>query len=227
MIRKYWKLLFIAAILLFAMCGYLNYFTFENWGIGCEPEPWPEIIVDNWTKPLTEAGYKPAQPVKPDHIPSDKTPPAGEIILHGSGTVAETAEQVEIVAVQTPDGQRWLSGWVDGKQVTWQRLDWVLSPAHDDRSDFSLTLSAAAIDGADFGAGLHWHPVRLMGWDIGPAVTLDINRDLGLQPDWAAVTGRVSRPVLGPVSVEAGAGYRFGQDAGLHLEAGLGLAIGL
>jgi hypothetical protein len=45
-------------------------------------------------------------------------------------------------------------------------------------------------------------------------------------PEWFAVSGHVSR-LYGPVHVGAHVGYRFGQDAGLHLAVCVGVGLDL
>ena len=193
------------------------------------------VIVDTWSKPLQESGYHPARHQKPDHIPADKEPPAGEPILHGTGTVELSGNpgelEVELIGVEAPDGSRWLTGWVkdrDGieRQIVFDRLDW-REPAHDDRSDFSLIASCAWVnDSPDMGLGLAWQPVNALGIDGGFAVSADLNERVTDSPDWCALTIRGSRDV-GVFSLGAGVGYRFGEDSGLHLEGSAGLAVGL
>jgi hypothetical protein len=226
-IRKYWKLLFMAGLILIGIVAYLNYFSWLKWGLGCQPDPWPEVVTDTWTKPLQEAGFKPARPEKPENIPGDKQPPAGEPILHGTGAVEETGEVVELVGVQTPDGKRWLTGWVDGRRVVFDRLDWSELPRHNDHSDLHLLIESAWVgDSPDFGVGVAWEPVHVLGADMGPALTMDLNRDIGQAPDWIALSGRLSRS-FGPLSIGGDAGYRIGEDPGLHLGVSAGLTIAL
>ena len=190
----------------------------------------PVPLVDTWSKPLNDAGYTHAVTTKPQNIPDDKNPPAGEPVLHATGTVTQNGTDdtqigtVELVGVQTPDGRKWLTGWVDGRQIVFDRLDW-WQPAYDDDSDFSLFMETALVSGrADVGVGAGyaiWHPV---GLDLGAAVSFDLNRDLYDTPDWIAVSGRLSRS-YDWFNVGAELGYRFGEDAGVHVGAGVGLNL--
>lgn len=230
-IRKHWKLLFFAVLVVIGVVAYLNYFSWLKWGLGCQPDPWPEVVIDSWTEPMVDHGWKPASPDKPDGIPGDKLPPVeeAEVILHGSGTV-ETASgpvEVKIVGAQTPDGKRWLSGWVDGRQIVFDRLEWPQYPARDDRSDFSLLITSEWVDGGpDFGVGVAWQPIRIAGADLGPAVTVDLNRDLLDSPDWITLSGRLSRS-WGPVSFGGNLGYALGESSGLRAGLSAGLTVGL
>jgi len=225
-ILKHAKQLFIFIILAIFFIGLLNYFAFNHWGIGCRPDPGPvpDVVVDTWSKPLTEAGFKPAEIVKPVHVPDDKVP-AGEPVLYGHGTVDST--EVEVIGVQTPDGGKWVRVIVGGKPVHFDSLQWLEQPTPEQDNDWSVIAECAIIgDGPDFGAGVAWEPVSVLGADMGLAVTADINRDILTAPDWIAVSGRLSRS-WGPVTFGADAGWRMGEDSGLHLGGAVGLTIGL
>jgi len=224
---KRFTYIFFGALIALVAWGYINHWFLNPWGIGCNPHPQePEVIVDTWSKPLNEAGFKPATPEKPDHIPGEKQPPAGEVVLHGSGTVENSGETVEIIGVETPDGKKWLTGWVGDRQISFQHLDWWSETAlHDDGSDMSLIACCAWVDDSpDFGAGIAWQPVNALGIDAGLSISADVNAHLTSAPDWFAAGGRLSYQI-GPFSAGGTVGGRLGQDAGLHLQLDAGVEI--
>lgn len=217
--------LFLPSII---VLGFLLFILRPLFNIGCTPSLPTADIPDTWSKPLSDAGYHPANHHKPENVPEDKQPPAGEVILHGSGTVENSVETVELIGVQTPDGKKWLAGWVGDRRIIFDRLDWQqLEVANCDHSDFRLVACCAWVgDRPDMGLGLAWQPVTILGADIGPEVSFDLNEHITQSPDWFAVSGRLSRS-YGPFETGIGIGYRIGEDSGLHLEGNFGLRIGI
>lgn len=191
----------------------------------------PKVLIDTWSSKLEERGYRQAENKKPDNIPDDKQPPAGEPIVHAIGTVEDST--VEIIAVETPDGNKWLTGWVkdgDGieRQIVFDRLDWWdARPASDDSTDLNLIIETAWVNNqVDVGVGAEyqfWHP---LGADLGAAVTIDLQETITTTPDWLAVSGRLSGSISF-FTLGGNVGWRFGEDSGLHLGASAGLAIDL
>ena len=228
---KHLKTAFIIAILLLAGLAYLNYALFKNFGIGCQPDP-PEIVVDTWSKPLTDAGWKPATDPKPTHDPGEKFPELGAIVpdvgtavLTASGTAQ--GDSIELTVLETIDGQKWLHGSLNGSQVDFGYFWYADTPVHDDRSDFSLLIESAWVgNGPDFGAGLAYEPVQFGPVHGGAFLTCDINRDIASQPDWAAAGVRASVHA-GPFSIGGELGYRLGEESGLHTGVSAGLTVGL
>jgi hypothetical protein len=222
-----WQRLILPALILLLILGVLC----KVESILTRPANSP-VIPDTWSKPLQERGYREAENRKPDNIPDGKEPPAGEPVLHGTGTVEYSGDtlQVEMVGVGAPDGSRWLTGYLKGpdgidRQIMFDRLDWWI-PEHDDRSDFSLIAECAFINGPDMGVGLAWEPLEFYGVNAGLAGTIDLNRDLLDSPDWAALSARLSRS-FGPISAGGHLGYRIGEERGLHTGVALGVAVGL
>jgi hypothetical protein len=160
-LRKNAKLVFLALILLLAVIAYANFGFWKLWGIGCRPDPGPVepvVLVDTWSKPLTDAGFKPADIVDPVHVPVDI--PAGTPIIYGVGTVADSIP-VDVIGVETPDGGKWIRVTVGGKPVHFQKLDWIDSPDKSADNNFSLLIAGALVgDGVDFAAGLAWEPLQ-------------------------------------------------------------------
>jgi len=231
-IRKWWKLLFLGAIILLVVFAYINYFSWIKWGIGCQPDPQPEVIVDTWTKPLTDAGWKPATDPKPEHDPGEKFPELGAIVpdvgtavLTASGTT--DGDSIELTVIETIDGSKWLHGSLNGSQVDFGYFWYADTPQHNGRSDFSLLIESAWVgDGPDFGAGLAWEPVQLGPVHGGLFASADVNRDILTASDWAAAGVRASAHA-GPFSAGGDVGYRIGEDSGLHLGVSAGLVIGI
>lgn len=222
---------FIIALVILLCLACLNYYLHSQFGIGCSSDP-PEVVVDTWTKPLTEAGWKPATDPKPAHDPGEKFPELGSIVPD-VGTAVLTAtgtaqgDSIELTMIQTIDGQKWLHGSLNGSQIDFGYFWYADTPVHDDRSDFSLLIESAWVgDGPDFGAGLAYEPLQFGPVHGGGFVTADINRDILTSPDWAAAGVRASVHA-GPFSAGADVGYRLGEDAGLHWGASVGLTVGL
>lgn len=218
--KKYAKLLFTGFILLLAVIGYGRYFL-------CHPEipPQPEVIVDTWSKPLQEIGYKPITETKPANIPGPKLPPSVTPVLVAEGTVQDSVA-VSAVVVESLDGQHWIDIIVGGEHVEIDHVSWADSPRVEKDNDWSLLIECAHVDGPDMGLGLAWEPLEVMGGRVGLQATTDLNPDLRDSPDWVAPAARLSRR-WGAVSLGAGVGYRFGEEAGLHCGVALGLAVGL
>jgi len=191
----------------------------------------PKVLIDTWSSKLTERGYRQAENKKPDNIPADKTPPAGDPILYASGQAE--GDNIEIIGVTTPDGNFWLTGTIKGlngvdRQIIFDTLQWhdQIEIATSDRSDFSLITEAAWIDNrVDAGAGLAWDPVQVWNINAGLFGTVDINQDILTAPDWAAAGGRLSTD-LWIFTAGLDIGYRIGESPGLHTGAGIGVRIG-
>lgn len=221
---------FIIALTIFLLLGILNFNLFKHFGIGCQPDPFPRPkVIDTWSSALNERGYHRAANEKPDNIPDQKRPPAGEPVFHATGSVESSGNSgeldIELIAVETPDGSKWVKGWVDGREIVFDRLDWV-DTCYEDHSDFSLIVECALVDGPDFGAGLAYEPLHFWGMNAGLFLTADVNQDILTAPDWAAGGVRVSSDwwiFTGGVDV----GYRVGEESGLHTGLALGLAVGL
>jgi len=224
---KHLKTAFIIALLVLLALSYLNYYLHKSFGIGCQPDP-PEVIVDNWSKPLTDAGWKPATDPKPTHDPGEKVPPEVEAyspVLTASGTVQ--GDSIELTVLETIDGQKWLHGSLNGSQIDFGYFWYSETAWKDDASDFSLLIESAWVgEGPDFGCGVAWQPLQVGPVHGGLFLTADVNRDILTAPDWAAAGGRASVHA-GPFSVGGDIGYRIGEDAGLHWGASAGLTVGI
>ena len=160
-LRKYFLRIFFFAILAIFFTGLLNYMLHKTFGIGCQPEPMPEVVVDDFTKPLQESGYKPATIEKPDLIQPDKFPESVTSTMYASGTVGES--DIEVSVVSTIDGQFWVKSVVDGNVAKWEKVQYWNEPKPAEDNDFSLLIECAMIDGADFGAGVAWEPLHFAG----------------------------------------------------------------
>lgn len=77
---------------------------------------------------------------------------------------------------------------------------------------------------ADLAAGIAWEPIRPLGVQLGPCVSVDL-------PDggWLAVGGRVSRRLHSTLDVGGSIGYRLGlrdgEPSGLHVGVSCGFAF--
>lgn len=192
-----------------------------------EREPFDTATADS-------LGYKPVRFVKPGQIQPVKPVQGGEAIVAGEGYVVRPDSlevwpdtlPVELSVLEDGDGNWWAGVWVAGQPVTWQRLEGVKRP-DDSPSNWSALIECAWVsERADVGVGAAWTPITLWGTETGLAATVDLNRVIDTAPDWGAVCGHARR-LYGPVSVGAEVGYRFGEDAGLHLGVSAGLAIDL
>ena len=221
------KLIFIGIIILFVIVAYLNFFVFNKWGIGCQPEPWPEpeVIVNDWEKPLTESGYKPATVEKPEYIGEDKFPETVESVLYAGGTVQDSVD-VQVSVVETPDGDVWVKAEVDGEEVKFTKIQYSQIRKPDRGHNWSLIVAGEWVDGADAGIGIAWEPLSYRGAYFGLQAVCDVNADLRDSPDWGSLSARVSRR-FGAVSVGGYSGYRFGESQGLAIGIDCGVVLGL
>jgi hypothetical protein len=179
-----------------------------------------------------DSGYKPARVVKPENMPVIK-PVAGSVpVIAGAGYIVrpDTLQAwpdtlpVEVSVIEG-GGETWVGIWVAGQPVHWEQLD--VAKCDHPRSDWQAVAEVASVcDRPDFGVGAAWTPVTLWGTETGLAATVDINRVIDTAPDWGAVSGHVSRR-YGPVHVGGHVGYRFGQDAGLHVGVCVGVGLDL
>mgnify|MGYP000309542812 CR=1 FL=1 len=225
-LRKHGVKIFFLGLFAVLILGYGNYFIHKGFGIGCTPDPPPvEVVVDSWTKPLQESGYKPITETKPANIPGDKLPPSVTPVLVADGTVQDSVE-VSAVVVESPDGEHWIDIIVGGEHVEIEHVSWADSPVVVKDNDWSLLVEAAWVDGCDMGLGVAWEPLEVAGSRIGLQTTFDLNADLSDSPDWAAPALRVSRR-YGAFSLGAGIGYRIGEGAGLHCGVDVGIAVGI
>lgn len=190
----------------------------------------PTPVVDTWSKPFLEAGYKPANPSKPSGDPGGKTEFIEEIgatpVLYASG-ITQDSLVVEIVGAYAPDGSRWLQAWVEGERVELSELDW-FEPASDlKRGDWSAVIESAWVkERLDIGVGVSWEPVLFMGLRAGVGLTIDINQELNTTPDWIALTGRMSLPLKGWMELDIGAGIRFESSMiDRHFSMGIGVRL--
>ena len=218
------KYYFMAALLILVVIGYTNFFLHKAFGIGCKPDPEPVVVVDDFSKPLIDSGYKPATITKPDLIPGDKLPESVEAVVYASGSAGDT--EVEISVVTTPDNGAWLKATIDGNEVKWRKIAYwnPAKPVHNNR--WSVIVAGSMVDGVDFSVGAGYDIFQLAGCRIGIESTVDINRDVLTTPSYIAVSGRISRR-YGPVSVGAHLGYRAFEEPGLHAGCDLGLIIGI
>ena len=219
---KKFGIAFLIALAILFLLGVLNYKLFNKFGIGCKPDPFPAItrVKDTWTSALEDRGWRQAENKKPDNIPDQRQPPVEEAepVIYGYGTVQLSGNSgelpVEITGIETPDGKKWMSAWVDGRQVIFEHLDW-LDVCYEDHTDLSLLVECAFIDGPDFGAGAAYEPLHFWGMNAGLFLTCDVNQDILTAPDWAAGGVRVSRDWW-VFTGGADLGYRLGEEAGLH-----------
>lgn len=224
-LRKHYKLLFFGLLLIIAMVSYLNYFSYIKWGIGCRPEPGPvEVVVDNFSKPLQVAGYKPATVQKPDYIHGDEFPESVEAVIYASGTAGDLP--VEVSVVSTIDGQTWVKATIDGNVVKWQKIQVWNEPKPVHNRDWSLLIAGEWIDGVDVGVGVAFQPWEFQDTRIGFQTVVDLNQDLGDAPDWGSLGVRISREV-GIVNVGGYGGYRFGEQAGFSVGISTGISLGI
>ncbi len=106
--------------------------------------------------------------------------------------------------------------WVDSAPVVWQSLE-----LHWPRERFGVYGEAAWIgDRFRPAAGLSWKPVVLLGAEVGPAVSVGLDR-----PTWGAVSARASRRVYSTIEAGLEVGYRIGDHPGLHIGFGAGFAF--
>ncbi len=226
-LRKYAKLIFIIAILVFAAIAYLNFGLHKWFGIGCQPDPWPEpdVVVNDWSKPLHESGYKPAEFSKPEYIGEDKFPESVESVLYAGGTVQDSVA-VEVSVVETPEGTVWVKATVDGEQVKWQKIAYsqVRKPVCE--HDWSIIACGQFADGLDFAAGVSWEPLQFLGARAGLSVIVDVNETITEAPDWIALSARLSRR-MGAFSFGADVGYSMGERRGLAVGIDCGVTLGL
>ena len=197
----------------------------------CRPAPPPVVVFDPGA--AADSGYVPAQVVKPEHMPVIK-PVTGTVpVIAGSGYVVkpDTLEQwpdtldVDVSVVVAPDGHWWAGVWIEGLPVTWHKLN--MTQPQTRRRNWQAVVEVAAVsDQPDIGVGVAWTPIRAAGFSGGLSATVDLNRVIDTAPDWFAVSGHVSRR-YGPVHVGGHVGYRFGQDAGLHLGVCVGVGLDL
>lgn len=217
---------YIAFVLLaFFFVGLLNYFAYKKFGIGCQPDPPPVVVVDDWTRPLAESGYKPATIEKPDFIHDDKFPESVESTLYASGTVADSVA-VEVSVVTTPDDVTWIKAVYGGETVKWSKVQYWNEPKPVQSQDWSLILAGEWVDGIDVGFGVAWEPLTVRGAKIGLQAVCDINRDILASPDWLSVSGRISKQ-FGSFSPGLSCGYRIGQGQGLAVGISAGIGISL
>ena len=227
-IRKHAKLIFICGIILLLAIGYLNYFLHKSFGIGCQPDPFPAepvVVVDDWTKPLIDSGYKPATVEKPDHIAGDKIPDSVDTFIYASGVASDSIE-VEVSVVIDPEGVVWLKGTYNGEDIKFHKIQvWnEPKPVHGNR--WSLLATGSMLNGIDFGVGASYRLWEFWNTGIGVSATVDINETINTAPDWIAVNARLSRR-YGAFSIGADIGYRLGQEQGLNVGISVGVAIGI
>jgi len=215
--KKHAKTIFFGLIILLAVIGYSRYFLCDM-----PPPPEPEIIVDLWSKPLIDSGYKPVTGNKPvvAGLP-DKVRP----IMTASGTVREN-RTVEITVVESPDKQQWIHATVDGEDVRIERFEYLIERIPNSRNDWSILACGRFSDGLDFGIGASWEPLQFMGARAGVSVIMDINENITQKPDWVAVNARLSRRI-GAFSLGADVGYCLGDEQGLNVGVSVGVAIGI
>lgn len=217
-----WKLIFSAllAALILAACikGHCN--------------PPPVDVAPFNPAAAADSGYKPARVVKPADMPVIKPVAGSDPVIAGSGFVVRPDTlpawpdtlPVEVSVIEG-GGDTWVGVWVAGQPVHWEQLD--VAKRDINSSDWQAVAEVASVcDRPDFGAGAAWTPVTLWGTETGLAATIDLNRVIDTAPDWGAVSGHVSRR-YGPVHLGAHVGYRFGQDAGLHLAVCVGVGLDL
>ena len=178
-------------------------------------------IRDTWSKPLIASGFKPAEDQKPEDIPGEKLPPAGDPVLWGEGFVQDLIP-VEILGLVTPDGEHWIKAWVAGDEVKFQRLEWATEPAAKE-SPWELVLAVEIQDSLGVGLGICWSPVRLSGIRIGLQGIAGVNANLGDPAGWGSVDLRASKQ-YGSFSIGCYGGYGVGSHSGVvfGLSAGLG-----
>lgn len=105
---------------------------------------------------------------------------------------------------------------IDSVPVVWQSLE-----LHWPRERFGVYGEAAWIgDRFRPAAGLSWKPVVLLGAEVGPAVSVGLDR-----PTWGAVSARASRRVYSTIEAGLEVGYRIGDHPGLHIGFGAGFAF--
>ena len=105
---------------------------------------------------------------------------------------------------------------IDSAPVVWQSLE-----LHWPRERFGVYGEAAWIgDRFRPAAGLSWKPVVLLGAEVGPAVSVGLDR-----PTWGAVSARASRRVYSTIEAGLEVGYRIGDHPGLHIGFGAGFAF--
>lgn len=181
----------------------------------------------------SELGYKPARVVKPSNMPDIKPVAGATPIVAGSGYVVRLDSlpawpdtlPVEVSVIEDPAGGTWVGVWVAGQPVHWEQLD-VAKRDHLD-SNWQAVAEVSAVAGRpDFGVGAAWTPFQFACYSGGLSATIDLNREIDTTPDWFAVSGHLSRH-YGPVHLGAHVGYRFGQDAGLHLGVCVGVGLDL
>ena len=182
------KWIFFTVLILFLILSY-GYFFLCNNGESMVDQ---QIVVDTWTKPLLASGYKPAIIQKPAGIPGDKQPPAGEPVLWASGTIQDSVT-VEILAVETIDGKKWLTGWVGDEKVRFQQVEWSPDEVAICDNNWSVLIAEEWISGADTGVGLAYEPWTVAGARVGLQAVVDVNPDLTDAPDWISTGARISR----------------------------------
>ena len=224
--RKYAVRIFFFAIIALFFIGLLNYVLHKNFGLGCTPDPFPdtEVVVDDWSKPLQESGYKPATVTKPDFIPGDKFPESVEAVIYAEGSAGE--DEVVISIVETPEGTVWVKAEINGNEVKWRKVEYAQMGKDIHDSDWSLLACGQFSDGIDFAAGCSYEPFQFLGARAGLSAIVDINRDIGTSPDWIAINARLSRR-MGIFSVGADCGYSMGDRRGLAVGVSVGVALGI
>ena len=216
---KYAKLIFFGIIILLAIIGYSRYFLCDM-----PPPPNPQVIVDDWSKPLNEGGYKPATVTKPDHIPGDKLPETVEAVIYAEGSTSE--HEVEISVVTSPDDVVWIKAVIDNEVVKWRKVEYMTQPKPESNRDWSLLACGRFSNGLDFGAGVAWQPLQFMGTKIGISAIVDINETITDKPDWISINARLSRS-FGAFNYGADIGYCLGDEQGLNVGVSVGVAVGL
>lgn len=216
---KHAKLIFFGIIILLAIIGYSRYFLCDM-----PPPPNPQVIVDSWSKPLIDSGYKPAAFTKPDHITGDKLPETVEAVLYAEGTVDDGELIVSIV--ETPDDTVWLKATYNGEDVKFRKVEYSTQPKPTRNDNWSLILASEWIDSPDIGIGICYSPFEYRGARFGLQAVFDLNSDLTDSPDWITPAVRISRR-FGAFSVGGYCGYRIGEQQGLGMGVSLGVAIGI
>ena len=154
---------------------------------------------------------------KPDRPPKPKPTSEGE----GSGYVVATQPvavgdtvPVELDVVEYPDGF-WARVTVGPDTVYWEKLEFRRYPTNW-RAGAELV-------------NTHWPDWGIYAgrrlFDIGPVEmqgAVAVDADPAVVPEWAAVEARAAVH-WSTLEAGVGAGYRVGQDQGLHLSAGVGI----
>ena len=196
------------------------------WWTCSDRQPMPDevVIVDDWSKPLNEGGYKPATVTKPDHIPGDKLPETVEAVLYAEGSTSE--HEVEISVVTSPDDVVWIKAVIDGDVVKWRKVEYMTQPKPTRNDNWSLLVASEWLNSPDIGLGIAYEPLQFQGARIGLQAVFDLNSDLTDSPDWITPALRISRRI-GAFSVGGYCGYRIGEQQGLGLGVNVGIAIGI